>query len=111
MLFAAERYSPCAFFCQQAAEKALKAAIYNSSERPWGHSVPSLLDQVCVILRVQPDNAPFMAAEALDEHYIRSRYPDARPSSEADYTREVAEGALQDAGSVHAFVLENLRDA
>jgi len=52
-----------------------------------------------------------MAAEALDEHYIRSRYPDARPSSEADYTREVAEGALQDAGSVHAFVLENLRDA
>jgi HEPN domain-containing protein len=100
-----------AFFCQQAAEKALKATIYSAGERPWGHSVPSLLDQVCAILRVDPDGVPFAEAEALDEHYIRPRYPDARLQIEAEYDRETAEGALQDAHSVHTFVMENLSNA
>jgi HEPN domain-containing protein len=30
ILFDSQRYGPCAFFCQQAAEKLLKAVIYNA---------------------------------------------------------------------------------
>lgn len=28
ILFSSQRYDPCAFFCQQAAEKGLKAMLY-----------------------------------------------------------------------------------
>lgn len=28
ILFSSQRYGPCAFFCQQAAEKGLKAMLY-----------------------------------------------------------------------------------
>jgi len=58
ILLDAHRYGPCAFFCQQAAEKMLKVVIYNAGEKPWGHSVPSLLDQACAILQIGSDKAP-----------------------------------------------------
>lgn len=108
ILFAAQRYGPCAFFCQQTAEKGIKAIIYNAGEKPWGHSVPSLLDQACAVLHIEPDNTPVAEAEALDEHYMRPRYPDARSRVEADYGQESAEEALQCAQAVLAFVQEHL---
>jgi HEPN domain-containing protein len=111
ILLESNRYGPCAFFCQQSAEKALKAAIYNAEERPWGHSVPSLLDQACAVLQIELDSAPLPEVEELDEHYIRPRYPDARLDIEADYSRETAETALHCARAVQAFVVENLGHA
>jgi HEPN domain-containing protein len=111
ILFDSQRYGPCAFFCQQAAEKMLKAVIYNAEEKPWGHSVPSLLDQACAILQIEPGKAPAAEAEGLDEHYIRPRYPDARSGVEDAYDRETAEDALRQARVVCAFVEEILRDA
>jgi HEPN domain-containing protein len=62
ILLDSQRYGPCAFFCQQAAEKGLKAVLYDSGERPWGHSVSSLLDQVCVVLKIDPADAPQVEA-------------------------------------------------
>ena len=111
VLFNSQRYGPCAFFCQQAAEKALKAIIYNVGEKPWGHSVPSLLDQACALLQIERDYAPLAEAEALDEHYLRPRYPDVHPEALASYDQSVAEEALQQARIVLAFVEEHLKDA
>ncbi len=111
ILFAAQRYGPCAFFCQQTAEKGIKALLYNAGEKPWGHSVPSLLDQACAVLQIERDDAPVAEADALDEHYIRPRYPDIRSAAETDYTQETAEEALRCAQTVLAFVREHLSDA
>jgi HEPN domain-containing protein len=103
ILFDSNRYGPCAFFCQQTAAKALKAVIYHHGEKPWGHSVPSLLDQACVLLGMITDDTPTVEAEALDEHYMRSRYPDARTEQQCKYDRETAETALQYALAILSF--------
>lgn len=110
ILFNSGRYGPCAFFCQQAAEKALKAALYQAGERPWGHSVSSLLDQMCAALRIDPADAPHTEAQALDEHYMRPRYPDARTEVESEYDVEIAQDALQEAHTMLAFVRKGLAD-
>jgi len=89
----------------------LKVVIYNAGEKPWGHSVPSLLDQACAILQIGLDKAPVAEAEELDEHYIRPRYPDARSEVEDAYDRETAGDALRQAQVVGAFVEEILQDA
>jgi HEPN domain-containing protein len=111
ILLDADRFGPCAFFCQQSAEKSLKAVIYDADERPWGHSIPSLLDQVCAVLRIEPELTPGAEAEALDEHYIRPRYPDARSREEAGYDRTTAEDALRFANTMLGFVTDRLRNA
>lgn len=101
VLFGAGRYGPCAFFCQQVAEKALKAVLYRTGARPWGHNVSSLLDQICTILQIEPDLSPRNEVMSLDEHYTRPRYPDA--GDDADYDIHSANRALKDARTVLAF--------
>ena len=103
VLFEAERYAPCAFFCQQAVEKGLKAVLYSAGERPWGHSIPSLLDQVCAVLGIEAEDAPVGEVEALDEHYMRPRYPDAQPEQLPEYDLSAAELALEQARTVLTF--------
>ncbi|MCB0073456.1 MAG: HEPN domain-containing protein [Caldilineaceae bacterium] len=110
-LYGLARYGPCAFFCQQAAEKALKAALYKVSERPWGHSIPSLLDQYCVVFLADSSQAPHAEALALDEHYMRPRYPDARTEVESDYDQEAALEALNQVQVLMAFLKGNVSDA
>ncbi|RIK35209.1 MAG: hypothetical protein DCC55_31030 [Chloroflexi bacterium] len=78
--------------------------LYHTGERPWGHSVPSLLDQLCFALQIDPQSAPQAEAQALDEHYTRSRYPDARTEVELEYDEETAVAALEDAQTVLDFV-------
>jgi len=111
ILFDSERYGPAAFFFQQSAEKAIKAALYRSGERPWGHSVASLLDQLCVTLGIKPSTAPQAEAQRLDEHYVRPRYPDARSDAELAYDEETAQDALQDAQALLHFVQKVTADA
>lgn len=111
ILFDSRRHGPCAFFCQQAAEKGLKAMLYQVGERPWGHSVSSLLDQVCAVYGIDPANTPQAEAQALDEHYMRPRYPDARTDVEAEYDADTAAEALQEAQTVLVFVRKRLFDA
>lgn len=110
ILFAAQRYGPCAFFCQQAAEKAIKSALYQVGERPWGHSLSSLLDQLGVVLKIDPVHLPQPEAQALDEHYIRPRYPDARLDIALVYDEETAQGALMEAQTLFAFVEKVISD-
>lgn len=111
ILLKAARYGPCAFYCQQAAEKGLKAVLYSVGERPWGHSIPSLLDQVCAVLGIEVEDAPVSEVEALDEHYMRPRYPDAQPELMPEYDIQTAELALEQARAVLAFVNRGILDA
>jgi HEPN domain-containing protein len=110
-LYGLARYGPCAFFCQQAAEKALKAALYTVNERPWGHSISALLDQFCVVFQIDIVDAPQVEAVALDEHYMRPRYPDARTEVESDYDQETAEEALRHARFILAFLKDRSHHA
>lgn len=110
-LLDAKRYGPCAFYCQQTAEKAVKAVIYDAGQRPWGHSIPALLDQACHYLEIKPEDCPFAEATALDEHYMLPRYPDAVVSDEPNYDHETAAEAIEQAEIVLGFVREGLKHA
>ncbi len=104
VLLAGKRYNACAFYAQQAAEKAAKALLLFFHEAPWGHSVSELLDRVAVHGLEVP--LPLLeGARQLDLHYIPSRYPDALPSGtpSAHYTRPMGEGALSCARSLVEF--------
>ena len=111
VLLDAERFGPCAFFSQQAAEKALKAVLYAVDERPWGHSVASLLDQIAVVTGSTIDEDLQQSAQALDEHYIRPRYPDARSEIDEAYDSETAQDALNDARNMVTFAQESINNA
>lgn len=70
-------YSQSAFHCQQAAEMALKAVLYNAGMRPFGHSLTDLLELIEEQAVASLDVDLQEAAAHLNRHYIDSRYPDA----------------------------------
>lgn len=78
VLMDAGRYNASVFYCQQAAEKAMKALLLKLHQAPWGHSVWNLYLNASEITGVQ-DEAVEAAAKGLDLHYVPSRYPDALP--------------------------------
>jgi len=71
-------YAAC-FFAQQAAEKALKALVFESGREPdRSHSVIALSRSLVAALpEMAADLAPL---SFLDQYYIPTRYPDAIPS-------------------------------
>jgi hypothetical protein len=71
-------------------------------------SVAALLDQTCEVLKIDPAGSPQGEAMALDEHYMRPRYPDARTEVESDYNQETAQDALQNAQTVLAFARRSI---
>jgi HEPN domain-containing protein len=90
-----KRYNACCFFCQQAAEKAIKAYLYQQgAEHIYGHSVAELcleaskLDQSFDDIRT--------AVSPLDVYYIPTRYPNALPGGipSKAFSVEDAERAL-----------------
>jgi len=99
------RFNACCFFCQQAAEKALKAYLYKQgAEHVYGHSVAELCREAAGLDRAFADIKA--AVSPLDVFYIPTRYPNGLPGgipSEA-FTREDAERALAMAGRTIALV-------
>jgi len=67
-------WAQACFFCQQAAETALKAVLVSIGEREFRtHSTARLVKQV---LAYQPEFADFSQdAPLLDRHYVGTRYP------------------------------------
>ena len=64
-------YDWACFAAQQAAEKALKAALMSRGADAWGHTVTTLLGLVA-------DDAGeqlVVCAKTLDKHYVPTRYP------------------------------------
>lgn len=100
------RYNAAVFYCQQSAEKAVKALLLKLGEAPWGHSVWNMYLNACRVTGEQ-DTAVEEAAKGLDLHYIPTRYPDALPSSITPsefYGKEQADGAISWAEKVMSYV-------
>ncbi len=103
------RYNLACFLAQQAAEKALRAFLYNQGvEQVWGHSVVELCNDASdfdpSFSKVKSDGA------ALDKYYIPTRYPDGLPGGiPADaYQRDDADLAIEKATRIISFVEEKL---
>ncbi len=112
VLLTSGRYNPCAFYSQQAAEKALKALIYLIDADPWGHSVLALVDDLERRgWTVDPELRA--AARRLDHHYIAARYPDAFPAGTPTdfYDEDLATTAHTDARAVVAYARRQIKEA
>ncbi len=98
-LFDGSRFNACCFFCQQAAEKAIKAFLYTQgAEHIFAHSVAELCQEAAKFNRAFTDIKAVVSP--LDVFYIPTRYPNGLPGgipSEA-FTREDAGRALSMAG-------------
>lgn len=103
------RHNVACFLAQQAAEKALKAFLYDrGAESVWGHSVEALC-------REAADEDPDFAVEAvelapLDQYYIPTRYPNALPGGipSRAYVAEDARRAIALAERTLALVADKL---
>jgi HEPN domain-containing protein len=96
-LLADEDFDACSFFCQQVAEKALKAILYAHGERPFGHRLVQFLERIEAITPLSITADQLAGAAKLDDHYVSGRYPDALKSSipAEHYTADMAEEALE----------------
>ncbi|NMA75497.1 MAG: HEPN domain-containing protein [Bacteroidales bacterium] len=104
-LYDGSRYNACCFFCQQAAEKAIKAYLYTrGAEHVFGHSVAELCQEAS---KLDHDFKTIKTAVSpLDIFYIPTRYPNGLPGgipSEA-FSEEDAKRALDMAEKVVALV-------
>ncbi|MBU2100361.1 HEPN domain-containing protein [Candidatus Micrarchaeota archaeon] len=99
ILFEKETYYACAFYCQQAAEKALKAVyIMQKKKSSELHNLISIAREL---------NAPeeiISACKRLNPHYIQTRYPDAANAIPKDaYDEDIAEELLEKAKEVFTW--------
>jgi len=94
ILFENKKFAQCCFFCQQAAEKAVKSLYYAVDADPWGHSVFKLLES-------RPDQfaggGAFSTliddARRLDQYYIPTRYPNGLPGTLPSQTYSANDGS------------------
>ncbi len=106
ILFQAGRYNACAFYSQQAAEKALKALLFARHEVAWGHSTLELLWKVETLGEPDVTEDLRQAVRKLDLHYIPSRYPNAFPAGipSEHYDENMGQEALEWARLVMNYV-------
>lgn len=100
-----KRWNLACFLTQQAAEKAIKAVIYNhGAEAAWGHSIAELCRDAA---ETDPDFESLrISASPLDKYYIPTRYPNGLPGgipAEA-FDEDDARRALELATHVIDFV-------
>jgi HEPN domain-containing protein len=109
ILHESRRYNSCAFLCQQAAEKSVKALLFSVGESPFGHSVLQLLQRFAEASSKDISELRPLAAE-LDRHYIPARYPNAMPSGSPheNYDHEASLRALQYAGRIIDYARRQL---
>lgn len=109
-LAGAGMHAHACFLCQQAGEKALKAAWYAAGEDPWGHSLLKLLQDM-------PRGASFDRfrnlvdqAAMLDKFYIPTRYPNGLPdlTPAASYRPVDSQGGIAAAKTIIAAARERL---
>ena len=74
-----KKYSHGCFFCQQAAEKGLKALWLFLGEEPWGHSIQKLMMELPGD-KPKKDMEEFLEdGSILDRYYVPTRYPNGLP--------------------------------
>ena len=91
------------FAAQQAAEKALKAALMRRGEDAWGHTVTALLGVVAA--EGAADEELVVCAKTLDKHYIPTRYPNGLDAGAPTdfYTGKDSDDAIACAERIVAF--------
>mgnify|MGYP006277845011 FL=1 len=91
------------FISQQAAEKAVKAALQKMGAEAWGHSVTQLLKAVAQRSDVPGDVTA--AATVLDRFYVPARYPNGYAAGKpGDYiTQDDANDATSSAEAIIRF--------
>jgi len=97
--FEAKKYFSAAFWCQQAAEKAMKALLIKKTD-----TFPKIHD---LMKLARLNNAPFEIIEAcakLNPAYIISRYPD----SPKKYTKEECKQIIEYCLKVLKWIEKNL---
>ncbi|MFH1587125.1 MAG: HEPN domain-containing protein [Candidatus Diapherotrites archaeon] len=96
ILFSKETYYACAFYCQQAAEKALKALyIFKQKKGTASHNLISIAKELHAPEKI------LAASKRLNPHYIQTRYPDvANAIPKEAYDEEIAEELLEKAKEV-----------
>ena len=104
-----ERYNLACFMGQQAAEKALKAYLYNRRvEDIWGHSLVDLCEDA-KLFEMMFDTIKSIAGQ-LDKYYEITRYPGYLPGgipAEA-FDRIDADRSIELAQQVFDFVMERI---
>lgn len=102
----AGNYYAAAFFCQQAAEKALKGFLYSKGFRALlTHSVLELLSESA---KIQPSFGELLdLGRELDMHHLGSRYPNFYPSGApyVYYTQQISARCI----SYAELILEEVR--
>lgn len=77
-LLEASRYTWCAFICQQAIEKCLKAGYVKIHKKipPYTHK----LELLCKLLKLNPPDSIMDIIIKIDKYYIATRYPSYKES-------------------------------
>ena len=98
-----EFYEWACFSAHQACEKVVKAVFYTLNADAWGHSITMLLRELEKHYKM--NESLTRAAKNLDKYYIPPRYPNGFDiGTPADYfTKEDAQGAIEDARRIFAF--------
>ena len=98
------QYHHACFHAQQAAEKAVKAALLHFHVAKFGHSILKLLEELKKYVEVSEEIVDF--AKTLDQYYIPSRYPNVfdKGTPSEYYSKRHAEEALKMAEQVIKFV-------
>ncbi|MBI5884776.1 HEPN domain-containing protein [archaeon] len=95
-LYREKIYYASAFYCQQAAEKALKAAFINEFKK----SIQSH-NLVEISRELKAPEEIISACRKLNPHYVQTRYPEAANAIPADvYDDEIVEELLEEAKKV-----------
>ncbi|MEK6942120.1 MAG: HEPN domain-containing protein [archaeon] len=96
ILFSKDTYYACAFYCQQAAEKALKAAYIFEKRK-----ITPLHNLMAIARELNAPESIISACKKLNPHYIQTRYPDAANAIPKDaYDSEIAKELLEKAKEV-----------
>ncbi len=101
-LYEARHYAQACFYCQQSAEKAIKAIWLMLAEEPWGHSIQKLIQDFPQKDLFDDFEQWVQAAAYLDKFYIPTRYPNGLPDLTPGqvYGPEDAQGALRAAQDI-----------
>jgi len=101
----AHRYTWCAFICQQALEKCLKAG-YVKREK----TVPPYiykLERLCQILKLEPSKQIISKIIKIDKYYIITRYPVYKKAMNIS-SYKIAAGIISDTMEIYRWLLKKL---
>ena len=102
----ARRFNWCAFICQQALEKCLKAGYIKRNNKipPYIHK----LERLCQILNLEPPAKILKNIIRIDKYYLAARYPAYKEGINIlEY--KIAEQIFKETREIYKWLLKELR--